>query len=102
GKIWANGRLLTPRAANLTTFGQDASGELYLATGNGSFFRIAESGAPPPSTATPTATAPPPPPTATPLPPTPAATPTETPGRAIVLPVARVSSPRVVDRPPPS
>ena len=40
GRIWANGRLLTPRATGLTTFGEDRAGELYLATEGGSLFRI--------------------------------------------------------------
>ncbi len=86
GKIWANGQLSTPRAVNLTTFGQDANGELYLATGNGALFRLAQSGAPP---ATPT----PVPPT-----PTPAFTPTEIPERALVPAPVRRPSPRPVTR----
>ncbi len=95
GKIWANGRLLTPRAANLTTFGQDASGELYLATGNGALFRLAQSGVPPTQTATPAATA-----TQTPArpTPTPSLTPTEIPERALVPPPVRRPSPRALTR----
>jgi glucose/arabinose dehydrogenase len=33
-------RTFTPRAANLTTFGEDAAGELYLATLDGTLFRV--------------------------------------------------------------
>ena len=48
GKIWGAGnaagswtsRLFARRAPNLTTFGEDAAGELYLATGDGLFARI--------------------------------------------------------------
>src|SRR5215813_5397102 len=53
GKIWGNGRLLTPRAAGLSTFGQDAAGELYLGTVNGLFARMLSTS--PPATHTPTA-----------------------------------------------
>jgi Glucose / Sorbosone dehydrogenase/IPT/TIG domain len=50
GKIWGatsaagswSSRLFTRRAPNLTTFGEDASGELYLATENGLFARIVD------------------------------------------------------------
>jgi len=61
GRLFADGALLTPRPTSLTTFGQDAAGELYLGTGGGGFFRIVEAGAP--------AVTPTPPPTATPAPP---------------------------------
>src|SRR5712692_814770 len=37
GKLWGSGQLLTPRAAGVSSFGQDISGELYLATVNGLF-----------------------------------------------------------------
>lgn len=48
GKIWGatssagswSSRLFIRRASNLTTFGEDASGELYLGTENGLFARI--------------------------------------------------------------
>jgi glucose/arabinose dehydrogenase len=40
GRIWGSGRLLTPRAPNLTTFGEDRTGEIYLGTGDGTLFRI--------------------------------------------------------------
>ena len=53
GRLFANDVLLTPRPTSLTTFGQDAAGELYLGTGGGGFFRVAEVGAP---TVTPTPT----------------------------------------------
>jgi hypothetical protein len=50
GKIWGatsaagawSARLFGQRASNLTTFGEDASGELYLATENGLFARIVD------------------------------------------------------------
>jgi glucose/arabinose dehydrogenase len=50
GKIWGatsaagswSSRLFTRRAPNLTTFGEDASGELYLATENGLFARVVD------------------------------------------------------------
>ena len=64
GRLFANDALLTPRPTSLTTFGQDTAGELYLGTGGGGFFRIAEVGAPdvtPTPTPTPTPTVPPPP-----------------------------------------
>jgi glucose/arabinose dehydrogenase len=35
GRIWGNSQLLTPRAANLQTFGEDDAAELYAGTGNG-------------------------------------------------------------------
>jgi len=47
GKIWGSGQLTTPRAAGLSTFGQDPSGELYLGTVNGLFARIVGSSPPP-------------------------------------------------------
>jgi glucose/arabinose dehydrogenase len=54
GKIWGSGQLTTPRAAGLSSFGQDSSGELYLATTNGLFARVLGSG--PIATPTPTST----------------------------------------------
>jgi glucose/arabinose dehydrogenase len=54
GKLWGSGQLLTPRAAGLSSFGQDTSGELYLATTNGLFARVLGSG--PTATPTPTPT----------------------------------------------
>jgi glucose/arabinose dehydrogenase len=50
GQVWSlridNGRAVDVRqepfrVASLTSFGEDASGELYLATGNGSIFKLA-------------------------------------------------------------
>jgi glucose/arabinose dehydrogenase len=62
---WSQGvnQLFTPNVSSLTTFGEDAAGELYIGTGGGQLFRIVH------VVATPTPT-----PTATPLP-----TPTPTP-----------------------
>ena len=54
GRIWANQRLLTPRAANLTTFGEDPTGELYAGTGDGVLLRLTEAGLPAGPTPTPT------------------------------------------------
>jgi glucose/arabinose dehydrogenase len=54
GRLWGSGQLLTPRAAGLSSFGQDSSGELYLATTNGLFARVLGSG--PNATPTPTPT----------------------------------------------
>jgi glucose/arabinose dehydrogenase len=62
GQIWGSGQLLTPTVHQLTTFGEDAAGELYIGTGSGQFFRIVH------VVATPTPTPTPPPPTATPTP----------------------------------
>jgi glucose/arabinose dehydrogenase len=42
GRIWGDGQLFTPRAAGLATFGQDAAGELYLATVDGGFYKIVD------------------------------------------------------------
>ena len=90
GRLFASLRELSPRAANLSTFGEDAAGELYLATTSGLFARIVEAGV------TPTPT--PPPPTSTPTV-TPTPPPTPIPGdRAPVLPTSRSRrpTPRVV------
>ena len=40
GKIWGNSQLLTPRAANLQTFGEDDAAELYAGTGNGALLKF--------------------------------------------------------------
>jgi hypothetical protein len=49
GQIWGNGQLLSPIVPGLTTFGQDASGELYAATDRGRLLRIAHPNAPTPT-----------------------------------------------------
>jgi glucose/arabinose dehydrogenase len=94
GRMFANQTLLTPRPATLTTFGQDPTGELYLGTGNGGFFRIAQVGAP---AVTPT-------PTATPVPtstPTPGVTPPPDVPRIAPVPGGRGRPPaRVIERNP--
>jgi hypothetical protein len=46
--VWST-RLFAPRAANLTTFGEDSSGQVYLATENGTLARIADPNPPPPT-----------------------------------------------------
>jgi glucose/arabinose dehydrogenase len=90
GRLFANDALLTPRPTSLTTFGQDSAGELYLGTGAGSFFRLAEVGAPV-VTATPTPTSPPPPtPTLAP-PPVPTAIPP-------IVGIRMRPTPRVIER----
>ncbi len=83
GRLLVNGRELTPRAPNLSTFGQDAAGELYLGTAGGFFARIVQTGV----TVTPTVTS-----TSTP--------PAVTPGvRAVPVPPAlRARTPRVLVR----
>jgi glucose/arabinose dehydrogenase len=48
GGVWST-RLFAPRAANLTTFGEDSSGQVYLATENGTLARIADPNPPPPT-----------------------------------------------------
>jgi len=94
GRMFANQTLLTPRPATLTTFGQDSAGELYLGTGNGGFFRIAQAGAP---AVTPS-------PTATPVPtstPTPGVTPPPDVPRIAPVPGGRGRPPsRVIERNP--
>jgi glucose/arabinose dehydrogenase len=40
GHIWGNGQLTNVVAPNLTTFGEDSRGELYVATGNGALYRM--------------------------------------------------------------
>ena len=48
GRLWAGTVVLDPRSSGLTTFGQDASGELYLGTDSGTFARIVNPNSPPP------------------------------------------------------
>jgi glucose/arabinose dehydrogenase len=55
GWLFGNGQRLTPLVPQLTTFGEDASGELYLGTEDGKLYRLVSSAAPTP---TPTPTAP--------------------------------------------
>lgn len=85
GRLLAAGRELAPRAPNLSTFGQDASGELYLGTASGFFARIVEAGV----TVTPTVTPTPPPPTVTPTP---------VPRAVPVAPRPRERTPRILTR----
>jgi glucose/arabinose dehydrogenase len=40
GHIWGNGQMTNVVAPNLTTFGEDSRGELYVATGKGVLYRI--------------------------------------------------------------
>jgi glucose/sorbosone dehydrogenase len=49
GWLFGNGQRLTPLIPQLTTFGEDASGELYAGTEDGRLFRIVSSAAPTPS-----------------------------------------------------
>jgi glucose/arabinose dehydrogenase len=54
GNLWESGQKLSnPTLPNLSTFGQDAAGELYAATTTGSFYRIVEAVATPTPTSTP-------------------------------------------------
>jgi glucose/arabinose dehydrogenase len=48
GWLFGNGQLLTPGVPQLTTFGEDASGEVYLGTGDGRLYRIASPAIPTP------------------------------------------------------
>ena len=41
GSLFGNGQMLAPSVPQLTTFGEDASGEVYLGTENGRLYRIA-------------------------------------------------------------
>jgi glucose/arabinose dehydrogenase len=53
GWLFGNGSMLAPNVPQLTTFGEDASGEIYLGTETGRLYRIAAAG-PPAPTPTPT------------------------------------------------
>jgi hypothetical protein len=53
GWLFGNGQMLAPNVPQLTTFGEDSSGEIYLGTETGHLYRIA---APAPPTPTPIAT----------------------------------------------
>jgi glucose/arabinose dehydrogenase len=82
---WPDGSLFTPTAAGVQTFGEDQTGELYLATGGGLLYKIvANSPTPTPvftDTSTPTATStstPTPSMTSTPPSPSPTQTPSST------------------------
>jgi glucose/arabinose dehydrogenase len=105
GRIWGSGQLFAPTVGALQTFGEDATGEIYIGTGAGLLYLITHPGpatptptsAPPTSTPTPTAT-----PTATPEPLMSTATPTATP---IATPTPAGSRPAIIrrggSRPPP-
>jgi hypothetical protein len=87
--MWASGRELVLRVPNLTTFGEDEAGEIYVGTSGGAFARLREIGVTP----APTSTATPPVPTATSTP-TPTAAPTPIPAdRAPVLPPTGIRRP---------
>jgi glucose/arabinose dehydrogenase len=53
GRLWADGERLTPTAGQLSTFGEDIAGELYVGTQDGRVQRFFDRAAPAP-TATPT------------------------------------------------
>jgi glucose/arabinose dehydrogenase len=80
GRLWADGERLDPVAPQLSTFGEDASGELYLGTQGGQVLRFVDPNAPA-HTATPTATQ----------------TPATTPDRVIILPARRAVTPRPIE-----
>lgn len=83
GWLFGNGQMLMPNVPQLTSFGEDTAGEVYLGTQDGKLYRVI-----PPAflTATPT--------------PTPTATPTPAVSRTPpVLPAQTRPSPRVVTRP---
>jgi len=48
GRLWADTDLLSPAAPNVSTFGEDLAGDLYLGTQNGGVFRFADPNAPTP------------------------------------------------------
>jgi glucose/arabinose dehydrogenase len=77
GRLWADGDRLDPVAPQLSTFGEDASGEVYLGTLGGELLRFFD-----PNRPVPTATR--------------TATPTPVPGRVIILPERRSVTPRVI------
>lgn len=83
GRLWANGDVLAPTVPQLTTFGEDSSGELYLGTLDGHVYRFVDPNAPT-ATATPTST-----PTVTP----------ELPSREVNPVPRRIVTPRTVERP---
>ena len=86
GRLWGSGALFTPTLPGLSTFGEDAAGELYAGTTNGQLYRIVVAASP---TATPTVTQTPTP-TVTP---SPTLTPTPTPdpsARPPIIPVSRL------------
>jgi len=92
GRMWASGRELALRVPNLTTFGEDETGELYVGTSGGAFARIREIGVTP----VPTATATLPVPTATPTPTAAAPTPIPADRSPVILPTGiRRPTPRL-------
>ena len=82
GWLFGSGQRLAPLVPQLTTFGEDGSGELYLGTEDGRLFRLVSS-APPTPSPTPTATGTPTAPRPTPA-----------------LTLRSRPAPRVVTRPP--
>lgn len=75
GRLWADGERLDPVAPQLSTFGEDAAGEIYLGTQDGQVRCFFDPNAP-----------------------TPTATPAVTAARVVVPPLRRAITPRVVDR----
>ncbi len=49
GRLFGNGQMLSPNLPRLTTFGEDASGEVYLGTEDGSLYRIVSPAIPTPA-----------------------------------------------------
>jgi hypothetical protein len=49
GFIWGRGQVTNVVAPNLTTFGEDSTGELYVGTGTGALYRITSTQPPPAS-----------------------------------------------------
>ncbi len=74
GRLWADGEQLDPVAPQLSTFGEDVAGEVYLGTQGGDIFRFFDPNAQSPTPA-----------------------PTETPERDLVHGPRRVFTPRVIE-----
>jgi hypothetical protein len=81
GRLWADSERLDPVAPQLSTFGEDAAGEVYLGTQGGEVLRFFDPNRPVPTS-------------------TRTATPTAVPGRVIILPQRRSVTPRVISPQP--
>jgi glucose/arabinose dehydrogenase len=89
GRLWGNTRLFTPRAPDVTSFGEDLFGELYLVTQRGQLMRIVNPLTSPSPTDSPTQT------------PTASASPTATSTPTITLTPSATFTPSVTPTVPP-